>query len=134
MTKTTPFAEAFLQDDSFWYDGYVAEWDEEHLFTYFVPNDVVANKYQHLVNASVLSKFDKDEYLEDLEIEGVDDDPEEYEHRLKEIPWREKHHHILFQWVRLTDPETEKVVDLLDSDTVMKWAGIDPADLIHEPQ
>ena len=132
MTTTTPFPKALLQNDSLWYDGYVAEWDTEHLFTYFVPNDLVASKYQRLVDDTVLSKFDKEEYLEDLEDEGVTDDPEEYEYRLKEIPWREKHHHIMFHWLRLRDPETNKVVDLLDSDAVMKWAGIDLVDVITE--
>lgn len=119
--QTTDFAEASCTDGYFFHKGEVAEWDDDHRFTWYVKNDIVKAKYQHLVDNATLEPFDREEFLEDREEMGYDD-PEEG------IEWYEQRHAFHFTWAWFTDPKTGKPCGGLNSDEVTEWAGLDPAD------
>ena len=77
MEDTTPFNEAQLLDEGILYKGLPMQWDIDHRFEYFVPNEVALSKYKHLVDNATLDEWDKVEYLVKIE-DWEDDDPETY--------------------------------------------------------
>ena len=129
--KTTPYAEAILiPEEDIRYNGLLFQWDEDHNFTYFIPNELAKSKYQHLIDTAILSEWDEEEYMED--IEEYEDDPEEYKYQLAQIPWRAQHCEFNFLWGWCFDEEKGAYCIPVDSDAIAAWAGIDKEDLIGE--
>ena len=129
--KTTPYAEAILiPEEDIRYKGLSFQWDEDHNFTHFIPNELARSKYRHLLDASILSEWDEEGYLED--IEEYEDEPEEYQYQLAQIPWRAQHCEFNFSWGWCFDEEKGAYCIPVDADAIASWAGIDKDDLIQE--
>jgi len=135
MTKTTPYAQASGMDEGAFYNGLPVKWDEEHHFTYFVPKDLAEAKYREQIEWGVLLEYDHESFMEEVEEWGPDgfyNEPETHQMYLDQIPWRRQHYEFNFSWGWCLDKESGRSSIPIDSDAIARWAGIDPADLIHE--
>ena len=66
------------------------------------------------------------------DIEEYEDDPEEYQFQLAQIPWRSQHCVFNFSWGWCFDEEKGAYCIPVDSDAIAAWAGIDKEDLIQD--
>jgi len=128
--ETTPYSDAQYKDENVFYKGLPVQWDEDHNFTYFIPNEIAESKYKHLIEEGVITEWDEEEYMDD--IEQYEDDPKEYQYHLSQIPWRQKHYEFFFQWGWCLDKEKDAYCIPIDSDAVIEWAGLEKGDLICE--
>lgn len=130
MKETTPYPKAYCLDENIVYKGLLLEWDEEHNFTYFIAKELAESKYQHLIDDTTLMEWDKEEFME--EIEKYEDEPEQYQQMLKQIPWRKNHYEFNFSWGWCFDEVKDSYCIPVDSDAVIVWAGLDKQDLIFD--
>ena len=131
---TTPYAEVQYTDQPFTYKGKPYEFDEEHSYTYFIPNEIAKAKYAELILLEIIFPFRQNDFLDDIEDwapGGYYDDPETYQDYLNQIPWREKHFTFYFSHAYCTE-DMEGDEWFLDDNAIARWAGLDPNDLIHE--
>ena len=133
---TTPYADVMHTDQTFLFNGWKYYFDEDHSYTYFVPNELAKTKYSHLVEASIINPFDEDDYRKDIKEDwgpdGFNSDEETYQMYLNEIPWRRQHHYFYFSPAWLDEEDAGDAPHHLDQDDIARWAGLDPADLIEE--
>lgn len=59
IEATTPFHEASLRDKNIFYKGMPVQWDEDHFYPYFIPNDLASTKYKHLVENATITEWDE---------------------------------------------------------------------------
>lgn len=134
---TTPFSEASDMEEGAFYNGLPVQWDEEHHWTYFVPKELAETKYIKQIASGVLLEYDHDLFMQDVEDYGPDgpcDEPDLYKQYLNQIPWRKQHYEFNFSWGWCLDKGNGRYSDPIEEDAIARWAGIDPADLIKEPQ
>jgi len=134
----TPYEDVMYTDRTFLHNGRKYYFDKEHSSTYFVPIELAESKYPHLIEKEILFPFIEEEFF-DNEIKdwapgGYYDDPETYKMYLDQIPWRRQHYYFYFSEAYCDEEDVPDEEFHLDEDAIARWAGIDPADLIKEPQ
>ena len=132
VKKTTPYSEARYEDEGALYKGLPVQWDEDHNFTYFIPNELAESKYKHLIDTAIITSFDKYGYMIGIEMYKDDEESEEYQYHLDQIPWREKHYEFSFSWGWCFDEGKKTYCIPIDSDAIIEWAGLEMQDLIRE--